>query len=1294
MRAFALSAPALVGFTTAASTFRSSPETVFSAGQAPKCYLMANGETSVQYSSTLHPSFTCAHKGLVCKCTLTHPTHALGQCRQITHTDAKTYDISGDCGLSGRNAVNGGWTGFGACNKACGGGAKARTCTSPAPLNGGAPCSGSATQACNTNACPTPAPTPAPTQAPTAAPTPKPTPAPATRFNKAFSCTGKAQYFTVPEGTTSIEVSLSGAAGGGSNAEGMQWPGGKGGKATATLAVTPGETLTIMAGCGGRTNEPTTRAYPKGGSGARRGGYQMGGGGGRTAIRRGQDELITAGGGGGAGGTGWASGHGRSPTTGGCGGGGGGAVGNTAWPGVGTVGGGGSQSAPGKPSNGWNSRNGFDGRTGVCSAAQFEGGCTVENCGGGGGDGYYGGGGGGTHGGGGGGSGHCKPGATSYCSLTQCGGAGGSTGTHGNGGSVTITGLSDPGHYSARDPHATRFGCTGSDQWYTVPQGVTAIKFNVGGAAGGGSNAEGYQWPGGNGGKAHGFARVTPGERLKVQAGCGGAINAVDSTAYPKGGHGARRGGYQMGNGGGRSAVMRGNDAIAVAGGGGGAGGTGWASGSGKSTTAGGCGGGSVGGGGNSAWPQHGKGHGLATGGSQSAAGNPASSGYNQVNGFDGRSNTCSATKYQGGCTVENSGGGGGDGYFGGGGGGTHSGGGGGSGFCAASTIDCKLSSCAGGAGVVGANGKAGFVEIMPQIGSGIDGGWGQWSVCSKPCGGGVVTRLCDSPAPNGGSACTGAATKPCNTQECPPSKPFANTYTCNGKDKTFLVPNDCTSVDVELHGAAGGGSNAEGMQWPGGKGGKTTATVAVKPGDLLTIKAGCGGAINSASRAYPAGGLGARRGGYQMGNGGGRSSVLVNGVEVATAGGGGGAGGTGWASGNGRNPTTGGCGGGVGGAAGNTAWPGVGTVGGGASQSGPGKPSNGWNSRNGFDGRTGVCAAARNSGGCTVENCGGGGGDGHYGGGGGGTHGGGGGGSGHCKSGLTACSLTQCGGASGNVGGNGNAGFVKVTGKGSTAKPLQVTFGCTSSQATFVVPAGKSILSFVVKGAAGGGSNAEGMQWPGGAGGLTTGSMRVTAGEELKIQVGCGGAINSATRAFPAGGLGARRGGYQMGNGGGRSSVSRGGQDIATAGGGGGAGGTGWASGSGKSTTAGGCGGGSSGAVGNTAWPGVGTVGGGASQSGPGKPSSGWNSHNGFDGRTGVCAAARNSGGCTVENCGGGGGDGHYGGGGGGTHGGGGGGSGFCHGSTSSCTMQSCGGAPGNKGGNGNGGSIELNFM
>ena len=49
--------------------------------------------------------------------------------------------------------VDGGWSGFGACSKVCGGGIQIRICTNPAPANGGKDCFGSASKACNTQPC-------------------------------------------------------------------------------------------------------------------------------------------------------------------------------------------------------------------------------------------------------------------------------------------------------------------------------------------------------------------------------------------------------------------------------------------------------------------------------------------------------------------------------------------------------------------------------------------------------------------------------------------------------------------------------------------------------------------------------------------------------------------------------------------------------------------------------------------------------------------------------------------------------------------------------------------------------------------------------------------------------------------------------------------------------------------------------------------------------------------------------------------------------------------------------------
>lgn len=50
--------------------------------------------------------------------------------------------------------VNGGWSDWSSCSATCGGGTQTRTCTNPAPANGGAVCTGSASQSCNTQACP------------------------------------------------------------------------------------------------------------------------------------------------------------------------------------------------------------------------------------------------------------------------------------------------------------------------------------------------------------------------------------------------------------------------------------------------------------------------------------------------------------------------------------------------------------------------------------------------------------------------------------------------------------------------------------------------------------------------------------------------------------------------------------------------------------------------------------------------------------------------------------------------------------------------------------------------------------------------------------------------------------------------------------------------------------------------------------------------------------------------------------------------------------------------------------
>lgn len=107
-----------------------------------------------------------------------------------------------------------------------------------------------------------------------------------------FSYTGAMQTWTVPVCITSINVECSGAQGGSGYAGNTNY----GGKASATLTVTPGETLYIYVG-----GKPSgTAAGWNGGGGGETAGY---GGGGGSDIRRGgttyNDRIIVGGGGGG-----------------------------------------------------------------------------------------------------------------------------------------------------------------------------------------------------------------------------------------------------------------------------------------------------------------------------------------------------------------------------------------------------------------------------------------------------------------------------------------------------------------------------------------------------------------------------------------------------------------------------------------------------------------------------------------------------------------------------------------------------------------------------------------------------------------------------------------------------------------------------------------------------------------------------------------------------------------------------------------------------------------------------------
>lgn len=118
-------------------------------------------------------------------------------------------------------------------------------------------------------------------------------PLPPTRV--VFDSTGADQTFVVPVGVTRVVAKLWGAGGSSYSAGPPGGAGGAGAFVLASLAVTPGESLTVIVGATGGDGFGRTPIYGGGGEG----GYFAPDGGGRSAIRRGATELVTAAGGGG-----------------------------------------------------------------------------------------------------------------------------------------------------------------------------------------------------------------------------------------------------------------------------------------------------------------------------------------------------------------------------------------------------------------------------------------------------------------------------------------------------------------------------------------------------------------------------------------------------------------------------------------------------------------------------------------------------------------------------------------------------------------------------------------------------------------------------------------------------------------------------------------------------------------------------------------------------------------------------------------------------------------------------------
>ena len=129
-----------------------------------------------------------------------------------------------------------------------------------------------------------------------------------------FTYTGAPQTYTVPAGCFSIKLDAKGAQGGGSNNTAYGVPdfaGGNGARVQATLAVVPGQVLTLYVGGSGSTavlngsGLPSGGGYNGGGNGGQDNSGAAGGGGGASDVRTGPatlaDRLLVAAGGGGGG---------------------------------------------------------------------------------------------------------------------------------------------------------------------------------------------------------------------------------------------------------------------------------------------------------------------------------------------------------------------------------------------------------------------------------------------------------------------------------------------------------------------------------------------------------------------------------------------------------------------------------------------------------------------------------------------------------------------------------------------------------------------------------------------------------------------------------------------------------------------------------------------------------------------------------------------------------------------------------------------------------------------------------
>ncbi len=408
------------------------------------------------------------------------------------------------------------------------------------------------------------------------------------------------------------------------------------------------------------------------------------------------------------------------------------------------------------------------------------------------------------------------------------------------------------------------FNYTGSTQTFTVPSGVTSIDVTLYGAQGGTGYGGGA---GGAGGETTGTISVTPGEVLTIIAGGQGANGGGAGTSAAGGyggggGTGASGTGYSTsGGGGGMSAIeTSGGTYLAIAGGGGG---------------------------GATVYAYIGAVGGGLTGGTTSGVGRNGGGGTQTAGGSVTIGNICDTIDPTVGSADQGGIGGSGAGYSGGGGGGGYYGGGGG---------DCATASGVG----TGGGGSA----LVPSGGSTISG---------VQSGNGQVTIQYNANPENEPLAVVNSVNKTVDIGVAGFS-PDSQTFNYTGSTQTYTVPSGVTSIDVTLYGAQGGSAIGGNV---GGEGGKTTGTISVTPGEVLTIITGGAGGNAAAgvggTAGYGGGGSGNGSGTDAAGGGGGYSMIESGTTPLAIAAGGGGAGG-------GPGVDTGGTGGGTTGGNGSSA--------------------------------------------------------------------------------------------------------------------------------------------------------------------------------------------------------------------------------------------------------------------------------------------------------------------------------------------------------------------------------------